>query len=280
MLDRDLSVAVTGRLLKVEGAGNDFLLSVDPELVPRIGRSPGLVERLCDRRRGVGADGVLVIEVRGGDRVLLHYWNGDGTPAAFCANGTRCAAAVAHAICHLPASLVVQTGWGEIPAFVGGDGSVRLQLPDVRVDRALCLNGFEDELHAHTVSVGVPHAVVTVSSQQRLARLVPVAPTLRWNRVFGPDGCNVHLMTGAGEDVLVRSWERGLSEEPLSCGSGVVAAAAVWLHQHDGDVVRARTLGNDILTVRRCSEGRLELEGPTSIVAWVEPILRDDPEAM
>ena len=265
------------RLLKVEGAGNDFLLSVEPELARRLAHEPSLVRWLCDRRRGIGADGVTVVEPRGHDRVALHYWNGDGSPAAFCANGTRCAARVAHVICGLPRALVIETGWAAVPAVVRDDGQVRLSLPAVSVDGSLRLAEDRGGLTAYTVSVGVPHAVVPLPSVEILETWVPVAPDLRWDRAFGTAGCNIHLITGDGDHVVVRSWERGLMEEPLSCGSGVVAAAAVWLQQQDGAVVRARTRGGDTLVVQRLDDGGLQLDGPTGIVGWVEPWCCDEP---
>jgi diaminopimelate epimerase len=258
------------RFLKVEGAGNDFLLSVDPAMATRLGTDAARVRWLCDRRRGVGADGVIVIITRGTDRISLHYWNADGSPAAFCANGTRCAAAVARFVCGLSESLVVETGWGAVPAVVSTSGSVLLRLPYVSVESTVSLSDGTRSLVAHTVAVGVPHAVVPVASEAELVALVPAAPALRWDRAFGDQGCNVHLITGTDDAIQVRSFERGLDDEPLSCGSGVVAAAAVWLAEHKGPVVHARTRGDDVLVVRRRPDG-LELEGPTSIVAWVEP---------
>ena len=81
---------MSGGLYKVEASGNDFVLGVGG-WSPRLAAEPELAVRLCDRRRGIGADGVLAVEAAGPDRVRLRYRNADGSPARFCGNGTRCA---------------------------------------------------------------------------------------------------------------------------------------------------------------------------------------------
>ncbi len=115
------------RLLKVEGAGNDFLLGIG-DWARRLADEPDLVARLCDRRRGLGADGVLALSQESSSRVRLIYRNTDGSPSPFCGNGTRCAARVAVELLGLASPLVVETDWAAIPAEVVGP-LVTLELP-------------------------------------------------------------------------------------------------------------------------------------------------------
>ena len=110
-----------------EGAGNDFVLGVGA-WAGRLDSEPDLVRRLCDRRRGIGADGTLSLTAVGAGRVRLGYRNADGGEAVFCANGTRCAARAAVELLGCDPMVVVETGWAEVPAVVDGS-QVSLELP-------------------------------------------------------------------------------------------------------------------------------------------------------
>ncbi|MBL8113573.1 MAG: hypothetical protein JNK60_11850, partial [Acidobacteria bacterium] len=156
------------RFTKMTGAGNDFL--VFDESVPVGPREAETIRRVCRRGTGVGADGILfVVPDADGTRIQLDYYNADGGPARFCANGTRCAARFARlrglAGRELVGrDLVVVTGWGEIPATVREDGAVTLSLPSP-VSCGPTVESFdrdEDLLEKSAVclSVGVPHLVV------------------------------------------------------------------------------------------------------------------------
>ena len=120
------------RFVKMSGAGNDFL--VFAERVAVGAREAAAIRRVCDRRTGVGADGVLFVHTEdtgdGPPRIVADYYNADGGASRFCANGTRCAARLARVKLHTPPELVVQTGWGAVGARVWADGRVTLELPE------------------------------------------------------------------------------------------------------------------------------------------------------
>ena len=174
-------------LLKVEGAGNDFLLGIG-RWADRLGSGPALVRRLCDRRHGIGADGTLALTAAGPGRVCLRYRNADGGEARFCANGTRCAARAAVELLGCFSPLTVATGWGEIPARVAG-AAVSLELPPPEAPPC------RPRLTAGSAAVGVdrdergvPHPVAKapVPRAQIVGRATAVAASLDPERHFVP----------------------------------------------------------------------------------------------
>jgi diaminopimelate epimerase len=214
---------------KLHGAGNDFLLfdgRSDPSLADAL---PTLVSRLCHRRFGLGADGVLLLKPAGPNEARVVYWNADGSEAAFCANATRCAARFAAERWGW-SEMVLATGYAPVPASVEGE-RVTLRLPsptDVQPWRQLDVAS--SVVTARYLVVGVPQLVVRVAWPDFWRRsLEPIGPALRGHSDFGDGGANVNFVQVEDGMLAVRSWERGVEGETLSCGSGDVAAALVAL---------------------------------------------------
>ncbi len=257
---------------KLHGAGNDFLLfdgGEDPALAERL--SPHVPD-LCHRRFGLGADGVLLVVPTGPASARVAYWNSDGSEAAFCANGTRCAASFIAARWGWR-EMVIETGYAAIPAAMEG-ARVALRLPapgEVRPWRELAAAGIV--VRSRYLVVGVPHLIVRAEWPDFWRHeLAPLAPALRRHPDLPEGGANVSFLQVEGERILgVRSWERGVEGETLSCGSGDVAAALVaaaegWVTAP----VAVRTASGRILTVE--PEGPplaspLRLTGPAEWVA-------------
>jgi diaminopimelate epimerase len=246
------------------GAGNDFLVFGERVAVgPREAES---IRRACRRGTGVGADGVLFVEsVRKGEdtRVLLDYFNADGGRARFCANGTRCAARFAKERLAAGERTVVATDWGDVPAAMR-DGAVTLKLPEP-VALGARLSSFDREgrllePEAVALTVGVPHLVVYTADgvEVETLDLAPLGPPLRRHPDL-PDGANVNFTTPRGPSRLsVRSWERGVEAETLSCGSGVVAAAVVaGLLRGEATPITVATRSGSVLAVDYRIEGAL-----------------------
>ncbi|MGE5347459.1 MAG: diaminopimelate epimerase [Acidithiobacillales bacterium] len=218
------------RFVKMSGAGNDFVMFLGSP-----SGSPGeawAIRRLCDRRTGVGADGVLFVRRMGADSVA-DYFNADGGAARFCANGTRCAARLVSVALGLGGDLVIVTGWGRVGARVAPDGRVTLTLPEParrgRTLTTLGLGGGAIASEATEVNVGVPHLVVAVADVATLEALDLglLGPPLRHHPEM-PEGANVNFVARRSPSSLsVRTWERGVENETLACGSGAVASAAV-----------------------------------------------------
>jgi len=212
----------------MHGAGNDFLLfdgRDHPDLESFLGP---LMARLCDRRLGVGADGGLLLVPRGAGVVRLVYWNRDGSPAAFCANGTRCAARFVAERWGWR-DVILETGHAAVAAEVR-DQEVTLRLPAPEVVQPwsdLAVDGAA--VRCRYLVVGVPHLIVPVAWPDFWERpLAPLAPALRHYSGVPAGGANITFVRRAPQGRLeARSFERGVEDETLSCGSGVVAAGLV-----------------------------------------------------
>lgn len=260
---------VVDGLWLMEGAGNDFLVGVG-SWSDRLDSDSGLVARLCRRRRGIGADGVLALDVEGKNGVRLRYRNADGSRARFCANGTRCAARAAVRLLGIPSELVVITDWAEIPARVEGD-SVTLRLPTPSPAEKTKVEVGGREWAGITIEVGVPHFVVRVDRTAQ-TDFVETASLLRWHPAFAPDGVNVSFFDLDSSGVLrLRTFERGVEGETLCCGSAVVAAGLIAMAEGSLDRVSVRPSSGDILNVEDLGAG-FGLTGPARFIAEVQPV--------
>jgi diaminopimelate epimerase len=204
--------------VKMEGLGNDFVVLRGP-LSPT---APDIAA-WCDRRRGIGADGLLVVTPLGPGRVRMQYWNADGSPAEMCGNGLRCVGryAVAEGLAAGP-DLVVETAVGERPVRVSA-GAVRALVGEF-AEAAIPpfdLAGY----HLESVSMGNPHAVAFVDDCYAVP-VSAVGPIVEGDPRF-PQRTNVEFATVVSSRRLdLRVWERGVGET-LACGSGAAAAAAL-----------------------------------------------------
>jgi len=211
------------RLVKMSGAGNDFLV-LDAEAARRVeGQLAAWVRRICRRGLSVGADGVLVVEPAGTDRVRVRFFNPDGSPA-FCGNGSRCAARFARERGFAGETMTLETEIGDLPAEVLGE-RVRLTLPPPRDAGRRGLEWNDERIEGRSIDAGVPHFVVWTDTVAG-APLHRWGPRVRRHPVFGADGTNLDLVARRPDGGLaLRTWERGVEGETLACGSGAVAAA-------------------------------------------------------
>jgi diaminopimelate epimerase len=209
--------------MKMSGAGNDFIVAAGKDAVADHGARSAWIREICRRRVSVGADGVLLVDPAGPGRIRTLFFNPDGTEA-FCGNGSRCAARFALLRDWAGRKMVLETMDGEVPAEVADD-EVRLVLPPP-VDLGKIETVIEGvPLRCRWIRAGVPHLVVAVASVEE-APLEKWGPLLRRDPAVGPEGVNVDLVSGGGTgEIRIRTWERGVEGETLSCGTGAVAAA-------------------------------------------------------
>ncbi|UCD36830.1 MAG: diaminopimelate epimerase [Fidelibacterota bacterium] len=207
---------------KVHGVGNDFVL-FDAEQCPDIIREAGFIQRVCDRHKGVGADGVLIVSPADepGVDFKLDYHNADGSWETFCANGTRCAVAYHGRRAGPGHAVTLRTGAGIHKAEILPDGLVRLQiLAPHHVTEMM-------EVHGHKgrhVDSGAPHFVTEVDdlSEELAAQF---GPPIRYAEVFQPRGVNVNFFKRLdGHTIHVITYEKGVESVMLSCASGSTAA--------------------------------------------------------
>lgn len=234
----------------MNGAGNDFVVVDNRRL--ELSLSGEQVARICDRHRGVGADGLLAVEPsQAGADFRMRYYNADGGEAEMCGNGARCFARFAASLLPgLPPAVSFDTPSGLIRATFSGDlVTINMSAPrDHRPPSELDLAG--SFYNVHFLNTGVPHAVVFVDDVDA----VDVARTgaaLRWHPEFAPRGTNANFarILSPGNLVL-RTFERGVEAETLACGTGVCAAALLH-HLATGapSPVAVRVRGGDTLQV-------------------------------
>jgi diaminopimelate epimerase len=272
MARREEVVSRAVRFWKLEGAGNDFL-GLD-------GRAGGFklkrqqIADLCDRRRGVGADGVLVVEkpkVRGAD-FRMRYYNSDGGEAEMCGNGARCFALLARAVSGRKGNeLRVQTQAGLLTLRMSGrEVQVSMTEPTkLRLGKKVVVAG--RKVVVDFLNTGVPHAVLFVRS----VRSIDVAKqgrAIRYHSAFAPSGTNVNFVEiGRGNRIHVRTYERGVEGETLACGTGVVAASILSnLRRGLRSPILVTTRGGDNVRVGFSMENgharKVTLQGPARIV--------------
>ncbi|HNQ74122.1 MAG TPA: diaminopimelate epimerase [Verrucomicrobiota bacterium] len=235
---------------KMNGAGNDFVL-----LDNRAGRlklTPPQIVRLCDRHRGVGADGVmLLVPARGAQADWAwDFYNRDGSAAEMCGNGARCFARYVQKITGSNHDFTFETAAGLISAsFDGARVTVNLTTP-----RALELHQVvklaQETVTLHSLNTGVPHTVLFVPDADR-AMVSQRGPEIRHHQHFAPQGTNVNFVQVLGPNhIRVRTFERGVEGETLACGTGVSAAAMIAARVHGfSSPVQVQVQSGDQLTV-------------------------------
>ncbi|MBU0743379.1 diaminopimelate epimerase [bacterium] len=268
--------------VKMHGAGNDFLMVARDDLDRcALAVDAPLVARLCDRRRGVGADGLIVIGPHGTADFAMSYYNRDGGEAEMCGNGARCAFAFARELGLVgEGGGVCATASGPVGGGFPGD-AVAVALPpprDLVLDASVAAAHPFDRLHS--VNTGVPHLVIPVDDLEAVA-VSHWGRILREDPAFAPAGTNVDWVAreAHGEAWLVRTYERGVEAETLACGTGASAVALVLATLGlAASPVDLLTRGGDRLTIeiqRVRGETRLRLIGPAVAVFSGEVIIHD-----
>ena len=236
--------------VKMSGTGNDFIL-IDHRK-PRIAREvmPEFARLVCRRRFSVGADGLIFIEDSDQADFKWLFFNADGSEAEMCGNGARCAARFAYINGIAPAHMRFETIAGLIEANVSDiNVSVLMTTPkEFRLDVEIDSDG--KPLLLHTVDTGVPHAVIFVDNYDQID-VRKLGSLIRHHQEFMPAGTNVNfVMPLEGGGYKVRTYERGVENETMACGTGAVAVALIAAVKGMADSpVRIVTSGNDQLSI-------------------------------
>lgn len=231
---------------KVSGSGNDFLALAEPFQVP----AAEAIRAWCQRGVSLGADGLFVLR-RAGGGATMDYFNADGLAADLCLNGTRCAAQLAFHLGWAEETVQVRTGAGVFSArrLDGSRVAVELPVPAER-PRELTVEAGGRAFSGHRLVVGVPHFVLLWPRGLESAPVRELGREVRYHPTFGPPGTNVNFVRfPAQRRMEIRTYERGVEDETLSCGSGVLAGAAVGL-----------AMGRARLPLAVATQGGFELE--------------------
>ncbi|MCS7208557.1 MAG: diaminopimelate epimerase [Fimbriimonadales bacterium] len=259
------------RFYKLHGAGNDFvLLDTLKQSLPET-ELAALARRLCDRRFGVGADGLLLVEASSVADYRMRILNADGSEAPMCGNGIRCFARYLFEYHRLStACLTVETGAGIRGVFRQADGRFTVEMGRPRVaNRSATIDGLEFFL----VDTGAPHAVAFVNNIEALP-LETLGPQIEYHPLF-PERTNVSVaQVERADSVQARFWERGAGAT-LACGTGACAIAVAGVLR--GDLRRrisVRTPGG-VLQVEWHDDDTLWLTGEATLVfegTWIAPL--------
>jgi diaminopimelate epimerase len=245
---------------KYQGAGNDFIIIDNREGYVNPSDSK-LINILCNRRFGIGADGLILISNHEGSDYEMKYFNSDGKLGSMCGNGGRCTA-------HFAARWNIA---GKEQRFLAFDGiheakvnndTVNLQMGNVDDCKLIGNNYFID--------TGSPHYIVFTDDSESI-NVFEEGRKLRWSPLFAPGGTNVNFVQVIGNGLYVRTFERGVEDETLACGTGVTASAiAAVLKGHiDSDPVAVRTKGGNLKVSFKIAGGKIGniwLSGPATFV--------------
>lgn len=246
---------------KYHGTGNDFVM-VDNRNAAFPKNDTNLVAHLCDRRFGIGADGLILLETDKNSDFRMVYYNSDGNLSSMCGNGGRCIVAFAKqlGIIQMHTNFIATDG----PHFatIGANGIVSLQMKDV--DEVKIGAGFT------FVDTGSPHHIEfadleTIDIRSRGAEI-------RYSEKYGPGGSNVNFVQQLANDIFaVRTYERGVEDETLSCGTGVTAVAIAMnaTKRTGSNVITLEVQGGKLEVSFDHSDGRYTnvfLKGPAQFV--------------
>ena len=256
---------------KMNGAGNDFVLIDNRNKAIKLTRDR--IMRLCDRHRGVGADGVILLipATPGKADWAWEFYNRDGSTGEMCGNGARCFGRFVKKVTGIDRDFTFETEAGIITAkFQGSRVTVNLTAP-----AQLCL-GEKIPLAAgpqlvNSLNTGVPHAVLFVPDSDR-AMVLQLGPEIRHHPRFAPKGTNVNFVQVLEPGhIRVRTFERGVEGETLACGTGVTASALIASRVHGFPApVKVQVQGGDQLEVDFEQRGEafanVRLTGPAEFV--------------
>jgi diaminopimelate epimerase len=215
------------RFTKMNGAGNDFILF--DNRTEDIDLDRNQIARLCDRHRGIGADGILLLE-KPTNRAdfRMRYFNADGGEAEMCGNGARCFARFANKVGGQKAKISFETPAGVISAEFKNDlVTLRMTDPtDLRLNVDLPV--VAENKTVHFINSGVPHVVIPVAKVDD-ADVRREGAAIRRHKMFSPNGTNVNFIEKRGANkIAIRTYERGVEDETLACGTGIVASALIF----------------------------------------------------
>lgn len=269
----------------MSGAGNDFIL-FDSRLNPDLSLNPHLIRSLCDRRNGIGADGIILLDDSGLFPFNMTYFNSDGSTGSLCGNGARCSLQYAYSTNRIGNSITKFTANGAVySGEVLEDGLIKFYLnPPQKIKEKFKIKTAGQLITASFIDTGSPHVVIKIddvlkdpknpgSSNFSLSEF-PVykfGSEIRYSKDFAPAGTNVNFIEIKDERINIRTYERGVEDETLACGTGSVAAAVISFLQYklNPPVKIIPGSGEELFVDFKYKENKIEdlsLIGPAKIV--------------
>jgi diaminopimelate epimerase len=247
---------------KYQGTGNDFIL-LDNRSKTYDQLTEKQVALMCNRRFGIGADGLILLNLKEGFDLEMKYYNADGAEGSMCGNGGRC-------MIKFVASLGIRKNNyhflavdGEHEAEIDTNGLVRLKMANV--------NKVEVHSNYFILNTGSPHYVKYIKDIMKMD-VKNSGRMIRYSPAFEKDGINVNFVESVDDDkIYVRTYERGVEDETLSCGTGVTASALIAAHNDNGfNRVEVKTPGGNLsVEFDKVDDNHFEniwLNGPANFV--------------
>lgn len=221
---------------KYHGAGNDFILIDNRPKIIKL--STDHIAFLCDRHLGIGADGLMLLQLEEGVDFRMVYYNSDGNESTMCGNGGRCITQFAHDLGLITDKAEFLAIDGRHHSKINRDGSISLDMINV------------NSLAVHTdytiLNTGSPHYVKWVDNVDEVD-VFHLGREIRNKELFQPGGINVNFVQGIENGIRVRTYERGVEDETLSCGTGVTAAAIAYTGDATGSfTIPVQTPGGNL----------------------------------
>ncbi|CAN5742952.1 diaminopimelate epimerase [soil metagenome] len=221
---------------KYQGTGNDFVIIDNRDNAIQL--TTAQVKKLCDRRFGIGADGLMLLNSKEDYDFEMIYYNADGRESSMCGNGGRCLVKFAYQRGIHKSKYVFMAVDGEHEATVEDNGWVYLKMKNVQ--------GIEKHFADSVLDTGSPHYIKSVNDLAHV-NVPKLGKEIRYNDDYKKEGINVNFVEPNGKSIFVRTYERGVEDETLSCGTGVTAAALVYAHNDNGfNRVEVKTLGGNL----------------------------------
>ncbi|HCY76228.1 MAG TPA: diaminopimelate epimerase [Ignavibacteriales bacterium] len=270
---------------KMSGAGNDFIL-FDKSQNPELKLTPEKIKNICNRKNGIGADGVITIEDIENYNYKMMYYNADGSTGSLCGNGARCSIWFAEKTSRLKNGLAkFISNDTEYFGEVLDDELIKFNLnPPKKIKYNFKVKASGQLITSNFADTGSPHVVIKISDVLKNVNNPKSAFTnilefpvnalgkeIRYSADFRPDGTNVNFVDVIDNVIHIRTYERGVEDETLACGTGSVAAAIIcYITDNLKPPVTLKTYGGDYLTVDFEIENQkvknLSLTGPAKII--------------
>jgi len=207
---------------KYQGTGNDFVLIDNRDLKIKQ-NDTAFINKLCDRKFGIGADGLILLQEKEGYDFEMVYFNSDGNESTMCGNGGRCITAFA-------AKLGIIQNSGKFLA-IDGPHEAKIENSDWVELKMMDVDQVEEGEDYYLLNTGSPHYIVFVEDVDDI-NVVENGQAIRYSKRFRKEGVNVNFVEKTKESIIVATYERGVEDETLSCGTGVVASAISYTLKH------------------------------------------------
>ena len=258
--------------IKMSGAGNDFIVVDNYKKTLKLGKAE--IAKLCRRRFSIGADGLMLLESTEKEHYdfNMRYFNADGSEAEMCGNGGRCISRFAYLVGRASNTMHFLAKDGPHYAEVKADGHVKLEMIDpksIKLNLSVKVRG--KTLRGAFANTGVPHFVTEVKNISRVD-VKTLGNAVRFHKMFAPKGTNVNFVQKKGKDsYLIRTYERGVEDETLACGTGAVAGAVLMhLRKKAGKPVTMHAVGGDLKVYFNDKDGditKVMLEGNARVIS-------------